>query len=167
MGFVFREIRNKSFWDKSHDQFKWLPECELIADVFKGLEARDGSLSTFAVDANLENVDRIAAAFACLRDKPSKVDYTLIPIDQVENLSPVKKTPANTADAEVNQLHLDIVNLTHSTLVKLAFLIDKCAKVRVTESKVRKLAKLGIENGNLKRESIKEKFLKDLYKEER
>ena len=164
MGFVFREIRNKSWWDKSHDQFKWLPECELTADVFKGLGATDGTLSTFLVDADLENVDRIAVAFACLRDKPSKVDYALIPMEQVESLSGFRETRAKTPDDEVNGLHLDIVNLTHSKLVKLAFMIDKCKKVRVTESKVRKLAKIGIDNGNLKREFIKDKFLEYLYK---
>lgn len=164
MEFVFREIRNKSWWDKSHDQFKWLPECELIGDVFKALGPTDGSLSIYLVGDDLDNVDRIAVAFACLRDKPSKVDYALIPIDQVKKLSPVKETPANTADDEVNALHLDIVNLTHSKLVKLAFLIDKCAKARVTESSVKRLARLGIENGNLKRDRIRKEFLEKLYK---
>lgn len=167
MSFIFREIRNKSWWDKSHAQFKWLPKEELIGDVFKALGTTDGSLSTFVVDADLEYVDRIAVAFACLRDKPSRVDYALIPIEQVENLSRVKETPANTADDEVNELHLDIVNLTHSKLVKLAFLIDKCAKKRVSESSVKRLARLGIEQGNLKRDRISEKFLQEIYKKKR
>lgn len=164
MGFVFREIRNKSWWDKSHDQFKWLPKDELIGDVFKALGTMDGSLSTFLVDADLENVDRIAVAFACLRDKPSRVDYALIPMGQVESLSTIRDTPAKTPDDKVNGLHLDIVDLTHSKLVKLAFLIDKCPKKRVTESSVKKLARLGIENGNLKRDRIRKEFLEKLYK---
>lgn len=164
MDFVFREIRNKSYWDKSHDKFGWLPQDELVADVFKALGTTDGDLSTFVVDANLKNVDRIVAAFACLRNKLAYVDYALIPLDQVKSLSAVKETPANTADDKVNGMHLDVVNLTHSKLVKLAFLIDECAKTRVSKSSVRKLAKLGIENGNLERDRICQRLLDEIYK---
>ena len=85
-------------------------------------------------------------------------------MEHVESLSAVRETPAKTPDNKVNGMHLDIVNLTHSKLVKLAFLIDKCAKARITESSVKSLARLGIENGNLRRDRISEKFLKELYK---
>ena len=164
MAFVFREIRNKSFWDKSHDQFEWLPEDELIADVFKALGTTRGDLSTFAVDSNFGNVNRIVTAFACLRDKLAHIDYALIPMDQVEVLAAIKATPARTADDKVNGMHLDIVRLTHSKLLKLALLIDRSPKTRVPKGSVKELVKLGIENGNLKRDRISKELLDEIYR---
>ena len=124
MTFLFREIENKSWWDKSQDDLTWLEEGQLVADVFKGLRTEKGTLSTYFIDAERSNESRVVAAFACTRESLQRVDYVLIPTDAVADIFKTKIIPGETADDEVNRWHRDIVDLTAQKLVELARLID-------------------------------------------
>ena len=151
MSFLFRELRNKSWWDKREDELPWLRQGELVADVFKGLGTKDGNLSTYFVNADKSNVDRVVAAYACTRNSLQRVDYVLIPLDTVADAFGLNNIAGNTADDEVNLWHHDIIELTPEKLLDLAYLIDNHRNMmtRVREKKVRKEVKEGIERGDI------------------
>ena len=98
----------------------------MLADVLRGLRTYDGDLyNTFVIDSNLTELKRVAAAFACTRQKPEFVDYVLVPIDAVETVFALRKTAGGTPDETVNKLHRDIVELTPAKLADLAYLIGQ------------------------------------------
>ncbi len=160
MAFLFREIRNKSLWDKS-DDLPWLPEGELVADVFKALGTSNGDLSTYAVDDDKSNVHRVVAAFACTRDNFQRVDYVLIPFDAVDGAFGLKKTPGATADAGVNDWHYDIIELTSQKLLNLAYLIQsfKQTMKRMPKKTVKIAVNVGIKRGNIDRNRVNRKLI--------
>ena len=140
MCFIFREIRNKSWWDKSKDELCWLEDSELVADVFKGLGTENGNLSTYFVDADKSNVSRIVAAYACTRESIQRVDYVLLPLDTLVSAFSLRCVAGKTADDLVNGWHCDIVELTSKKLSDLAYFINdhKDSMTRVALKKVEK-----------------------------
>lgn len=125
MEYLFREIGNRRWWGVDTPPPDWLPPGELLADVLRGLRTYDGDLSTFVIDSNLNELNRVAAAFACTRHKPEYLDYVLLPKSEVENAFVLQTSPGGTPDEEVNKLHLDIVHLTPRKLCDLARLIGQ------------------------------------------
>lgn len=156
MTFLFRELKNKSWWDKREDELPWLQQGEMVADVFKGLGTEDGNLSTYFIDANKSNVDRVVAAYACTRNSFQRVDYVLIPLDIVSDAFGMNTIAGNTADDKVNLWHRDIIELTPEKLLNFAYLIDNHRNMmaRVREKKVRKDVTEGLERGEIDRDRI-------------
>ncbi len=148
MKFLFREIRNKSWWDKSHEELPWLNKGELIADVFKSLGTHNGDLSTYVIEADKSNLNQVVAAYACTRESLQRVDYVLIPYEVVDNSFELKDTPGSTADDAVNSWHRDISELTPQKLLDLVYLInshrDKMTRIprKTVEKEVCKSRKL-------------------------
>ena len=151
MAFLFREIRNKSWWDKSKEELPWLGQGVLVGDVFKGLGTVDGSLSVYLINEDKSNINRVVAAYACTRNSIQRVDYDLMPTDAVTGAFRMNKIAGNTADDEVNQWHYDITELTTRSLVDFAYLIGDhlVSMTRVREKTVARAVKLGIERGYL------------------
>ncbi len=119
MPLIFREIGNKSWWDKAHDEFCWLGENELVGDVFKGVKAIKGRLSTYRLEDDKSSLQRVVAALACKRSNLENFDFVVVPENEMESSFEFLRTPGNTADALVNGLHRDIVHLTATDLMKL------------------------------------------------
>jgi len=151
VSYLFRELRNKSWWDKREDELPWLQQGELVADVFKGLGTEDGKLSTYLIEADKSNVDRVVAAYACTRNSLQRVDYVLIPLDTVAGAFGLNHIAGNTADDEVNLWHRDVIELTPEKLLNLAYLIDNHRNMmtRVREKKVRQEVKERLDCGDI------------------
>ena len=122
MAFLFRGIGNKAWWDKSRDDFSWLGEGELVADVLKSLSTVDGALSTYIVDEDKTKIDRVVAALPSGRTKIENFDYMLVPTDVVLKNFLSDNSKGRTPDSGVNEWHLDIVHLTPAKLFKLAYI---------------------------------------------
>ena len=151
MEYLFREIGNRRWWGVDAPPPNWVTHGDLLGDVLRGLRAYDGDVSTFVVDSELKQLKRVAAAFACTRPKPAYVDYVLIPVDVVEDAFLLRKTAGGTPDETVNQLHRDIIELTPTRLVKLAYLIGQF------KSEIKRISKQEIESEI--RSGIKSKFI--------
>ncbi len=121
MSFVFRSIGNKHWYsDNQLDFNEWLPEGELVADTLKELRTTRGALSVYKVDSNKQNFDRVISAYACTRNSLKDIDYVLLPLEVIEATFDISATPGQTADDEVNIMHLDIIHLSASKLLILA-----------------------------------------------
>ncbi len=160
MCYVFREIRNKSWWDKSHDELPWLKSGELVADVFKGLLTKKGSFSTYLIDEDKSNLNRVLAAYACTRDSIQRVDYVLIPLDIVVCAFRVICIPGDTADDLVNNWHCDVVELTSQRLEYFAQLVNdhRDLMVRLYPKQVEKIARQSYIQRNIDCERINPKL---------
>ncbi len=119
MPLIFREIGNKSWWDKAHDEFAWLGKDELVGDVFKGVKTIRGTLSAYWIDDDRTDLARVVAALACKRSSLENFDYVLVPANELESNFEILQTPGSTADDLVNGLHRDIVRLTAANLLNL------------------------------------------------
>jgi hypothetical protein len=164
--YVFREIRNKSWWDKSHDELPWLKCGELVADVFKGLVTKKGGLSTYLIDEDKSNLDRVLAAFACTQESIQRVDYVLIPMDRVLCAFKVVCIPGDTADDLVNSWHCDVVELTSHRAEDFARLIDdnRDSMVRVLPKDVKNIVCNARDQRNIDCDLVNQKLKPKLEK---
>ncbi len=122
MPLIFREIGNKSWWDKAHDEFCWLGDEELVGDVFKGVKTIKGTLSTYRIEDEQSSLQRVVAALACKRSSLENFDFVVVPENEMETSFDFLRTPGNTADELVNGLHRDIVRLTAADLMTLVLI---------------------------------------------
>lgn len=121
MTFAFRSVGNKHWYSSDQPDFKgWLPEGELVADSLKGLGTTGGSLSVYRVDTAKLNFDRVISAYACTRNILQDIDCVLVPLTAIEANFDLASIPGNTADDEVNLMHLDIRHISATKLVLLA-----------------------------------------------
>ena len=125
MSFVFRSIGNKHWYSDNQPDFsEWLPDGELVADALKELRTTRGSLSVYIVDTNKGNLDRVLSAYACTRNSVNDIDYVLMPLEVIEETFDIAPTSGQTADDEVNKVHLDIERLSVSKLLLLAHIFQ-------------------------------------------
>ncbi len=156
MAFLLRGIGNKAWWDKSRDDFSWLGEDDLIADVLKSLGAVGGALSTYVVDEERTKIDRVVAALASRRGKIENFDYILAPVDVVLKNFRSDNTTGKTPDSEVNAWHLDIVHLTPAKLTQLAYIFrnHKEALCRMPRPSVKSALQTSKNHGFLDMEKV-------------
>ena len=160
MIYLFHDIKQKALWERDRCYYPWLQEGELVADVFKGLRASDGTLSTYIIDAEKTRLNRVAAALVCTRANFQHVDYVLLPFDDIAKAFRLCEKPGNTADEVVNGWHVDIVHLTPARLLDLAYLIFDHRHLldRVEEKVVKSEIRTGIDSGFLDCNKIKSKL---------
>ncbi len=156
MAFLLRGIGNKAWWDKSRDDFSWLGEDDLIADILKSLGTVGGALSTYVVDEDKTKVDRVVAALASGRSKIENFDYMLVPVDVVLKSFRSDNTTGKTPDFEVNEWHLDIIHLTPAKLFQLAYILrdHKEALCRVPKPNVKSALQTSKNHGFLDMEKV-------------
>lgn len=164
MAFLLRGIGNKAWWDKSRDDFPWLGEDELIADVLKGLGTVGGALSTYVVNEDKTKVDRVVAALASGRTKIENFDYMLAPVDVVLKNFQSDNTNGETPDSEVNGWHMDIVHLTPAKLFQLAYILrnHKESLSRMPKSEVKSALQTSKDKGYLDMNKVSEKVKLEL-----
>ncbi len=164
MAFLLRGIGNKAWWDKSRDDFSWLGEDDLIADVLKSLSTVNGALSTYIIDEDKTKIDRVVAALASGRTKIENFDYMLVPIDVVLKNFRSDNTKGKTPDFKVNEWHLDIVHLTPAKLVQLAYILrnHKESLSRMLKPEVKSALQTGKDKGYLDMSKVSEKVKLEL-----
>ena len=166
MALFLRELGNKSWWDKAHDEFSWLEKDDFVGDIFKSLKTTKGKLSIFVIDNEMSNLDRVIAALACGRTGLDNFDYVLVPEEQIVGNFKVCTTGGDTLDDVVNGLHRDIARLTAASVMDLAIVFRTYMNnmKRRNPSTVRQLINASISAGSLEKERIDDNLRKKLEK---
>jgi hypothetical protein len=121
--YLLRKFSNKDAWAEVEASRLWEQgDCpaEALVQVF---DNRAG-VSTWRVRTE-EEVERVIAAQAFMRGTIGDFAYCLIDEDVFRKDGiKLKNTPAKTIDKQVNDLHVDIVNLSAHQLIRLAYRIN-------------------------------------------
>ena len=165
MPLIFREIGNKSWWDKAHDEFCWLGDGELVGDVFKGVKTIKGTLSIYLLDDDQTNLARIVAALACKRRSLENFDFVLVPEIAIETEFEILRTTGTTADDLVNDLHRDLVKLTAGKLLKLVTIFGEhmSAMTRLYRDEVKDAILESLELESLRENDVNSGVKKHLF----
>lgn len=128
------------------------------ADALKNFKTISNALSVFIAD-DQDKLTRILAAIAAGGSKPDKVDYAIFDAIILErNGIHYEKCPGDTADEEVNKLHVDLKNLTAVQVSSLAQSIkDEGNLNRLSKTKIIKAITDGLNNNFLNRENVRVK----------
>jgi|SRR5713101_5990929 len=123
MAYLLRKFSNKDAWAEVESSPLWEQgDCpaEALVQVF---DTR-GGVSTWRVSTE-EDVERVIAAQAFMRGTIGDFAYCLIDEEILRKDGiKLKNTPAKTMDKGVNDLHVDIVDLTAQQIIRLAHPIN-------------------------------------------
>lgn len=159
MSYIFRKV-DKPWWYKDQrDQFEWLKDGELVADILcEEMATVNGTLSVYLLDEGKSQLDRIVAALACTRNYLQNLDYVIFRQDDLNQVFSLEDSLGETPDSLVNNLHRDIVHLTPALVNDLTYRIrDRRESIcRCTRSKVKKKILQEINNGHIDVGQLKE-----------
>ncbi len=167
MAYVLRKVEKTWWYKDQRDQFEWLTEGELLADILCAEMATvNGMLSVYFLDAEKSYLDRVVAAIACTRNYLQNLDYVLIPEADLKGVYFIENTPGETPDRFVNELHRDVVHLTPSLLNGLTYKIRDCRAsiCRYKRNKLKRTILQEIRNGNIDPNRLKEPLRTSLSK---
>lgn len=152
MTLILRKLQQKRYWD----QAPWLGAHDVQADATKCLTTKENELSVFKIDNQMQ-VRRVVAALALTRDNLAYVDLAIIPESVLKKCGIKRdKNPAGTPDLEVNEWHLNLVELTAAKIANLASAIRSDGKItRCQQSHVQAAIKDSLCFGQVEMEKIK------------
>lgn len=138
----------------------------LQADALKNFETKENAFSVYEVENELTDIERILAAIAGTRDNVQEVEYASFDSNLLEEHEiKTKKIKGATADDEVNNLHIDLIDLTAKQLYLLASSIQKDGKlIRILKKEIGRKITEGLKEGYLDKKKINEKLLPKLTK---
>ena len=148
MPLLLRAIR-KSRWNK--DNFPWLTQGDIQADLLGDLVTSNNTLSVWLVQDDKSNLNEVITALASNRNTISNLDYTIFDISLLENINiRLEVNEGNTPHDKANRWHRDLIELTANNIVNLAesLLINSCIE-RVLEKKILNLIKDAVANGQI------------------
>ena len=121
MGILLRKLDRIQTWDLDHRApFPWLRAGEFQADPLGDLNTSGNAISVYEIDENEENLTQVAGALSVSRGRYDRFDYVLFPESVVSELGlRLVNTLGQTADAQVNQCHRDISEISSHRLVEL------------------------------------------------
>lgn len=152
MSYIFRKVHRPWWYKDRRDEFKWLEDGELVADILRDEVATfGGKLSTYVIDKDKKRLRRVIAAMASTRDSVQNFDYVLFPESELLNRYKFCSSAGDTPDAVVNQWHIDLIRFTPSSLVEFVYsLRDRRDKiVRLNKKKVESAILDGIGYGHI------------------
>jgi hypothetical protein len=115
----------------------WLPAGEATADEVTNLKTSNNELSVYAVSRDDTTAFRVATALAASRQKLQDFDYILFEDAVLIGLDiRVKSSSGTTPDAEVNTWHSDLIQLSGTTLARLAAELRKLPKGRFLKERL-------------------------------
>ena len=124
---IFRKLSQKRHWDRP----PWLGAGDSQADAAKCLRTEENKLSVFRLEDSDVQTERVVAALALTRDNFAEVDVAIAPEKVLEACGiQHAKVPARTPDSEVNDWHLDLVELTVAKIAELATAIRTEGRIR-------------------------------------
>ncbi len=138
----------------------------LQADALKNFRTKENALSVYEVQNELTDIQRILAAIAGTRDNVQEVEYATFDSNLLEELEiKTNKIKGDTADDTVNNLHIDLIDLTAKQVCLLASSIQKAGELtRMLKKKIGKKIIEGLKEGYLNKNKINEKLLPKLAK---
>jgi hypothetical protein len=165
MPLVFRMINSRVRWYKGLPP-SWLEtpdDCP--ADSLNDFRTHDNSLSTFIVDDDRSNLNRIVAALAGTRPDIDKLDYLLFDLQTLSTSSVrTKKSRGDTPDEKVNEWHVDIIEVSGFKLVRLisAIRAGQYQTGRFLPKEIRQLIEQGVNSGEINRERLQAKIREEI-----
>ena len=132
MAEVFRKLRAKSSWYSQ----PWLPPGAVQADAARCLVTDRNGLSVYKLEDPDEQLKRLIAAIAASRNSVVQLDYAIFP-ESILTQCQIKQVqePGELADNEVNQWHVDLVDLSFGKLAEFASAIKKEGKIKRYQKK--------------------------------
>lgn len=158
MSILFRKLERKVYMNpqKAHEL------GGLQADALKNFKTKENAFSVYEVENELTDIERILAAIAGTRDNVQEVEYASFDSNLLEEHEiKTKKIKGDTADDEVNNLHIDLIDLTAKQLYLLASSIQKDGKlIRILKKEIGRKITEGLKEGYLdKKKLMKNYFL--------
>ena len=162
MSILFRKLQKKLFMDPQ----KAKELGGLQADALKNFTTMENALSLWEIQNELNDIERILAAIAGTRDNVQEVEYATFDSKILEELEiKTNKIRGDTADDKVNNLHIDIIDLTAKQVYLLASSIQKDGELRrILKNKIGRKITENLKVGYLDKRKIDEKLLPKLAK---
>ncbi len=153
MPLLLRAIR-KSRWNK--DNFPWLTQDDIQADLLGDLVTSNNTLSVWLVQDDKSNLNEVITALASNRNTISNLDYAIFDISLLESINiKLEVNEGNTHYDKSNRWHRDLIELTANKIVKLAESMLKNSSIeRVLEKKISDLIKGAVDNGQIDKEKL-------------
>ena len=160
---IFRKLSQKRHWDRP----PWLGAGDIQADAAKCLRTEDNKLSVFRLEDSDVQTERVVAALALTRDNLAHVDLAIAPEKVLEACGiQHAMVPARTPDSEVNDWHLDLVELTVAKIAELATAISTEGRIRrYYEADVKAAIQKSLRTDYIVVEHIKPKLVQSLKKD--
>ncbi len=138
----------------------------LQADALKNFKTTENKLSVYQI----ENIDdrtlviRVLAAIAAGRDKPGEIDYAIFDSMILKKVGiNVEQIEGDTADQEINKLHLDLTQLKAEQILFLAEYVQKEGILeRISKREITQSLTTGLEKGKLLKSKVNLKLLNKL-----
>jgi hypothetical protein len=151
---LLRTIK-KSRWNK--DNFPWLTQDDIQADLLGDLVTSKNALSVWLVQDDKSNLNEVITALASNRDTVSNLDYTIFDVNLLLDINiKIEINEGKTPYEKANRWHRDLIELTANKIVKLAeSLLKHSSKERILEREILNLIKVAVSNGQIEREKLK------------
>lgn len=138
---------------------------DVQADAISDLRTSKNALSVWQVNDDHTNIDRIVAALAAGRMNLDKLDYALIDAETLDelNIGIVQKRGRSLDDRANDLWHYDLTELTGTSLVNLAFMIqEKAMFVRVQKARIGSVIEASVRHGFIDSSRLKDGLRKAL-----
>ena len=147
MTLLFRKLDNRRHWDRQN----WLKASAAPADALNDLRTKQNLLSVFTIKNKEEGLTRVIGACALTRDHVAHFDFAIVSHRILKRLTiDVSDSSGATPDPEVNEWHLDLVNLSGPKLASLAGKISREGQIiRYTKEEVKKSIKKSLDSGHI------------------
>ena len=159
---IFRKLNHKRHWDEE----QWLSAGDVKSDATKCLQTVENTLSVFVLEKPEEQMDRVVAALALTRGNLGQVDVAIVPEEILEKCEIKRdRVQAETPDSEVNQWHIDLVELTVDKIAKFASAIKSEGQIkRYAHKAVKTAIQQSLTTNCIDVEQINEEFISTLIK---
>ena len=155
-------LNQRRHWDEE----PWLSAKDVQSDATKSLQTVKNKLSVFILEKPDEQMDRVVAALALTRSRLSQVDVAIIP-EEVLEMCEIKRdrVPGKTPDSEVNQWHIDLVELTVGKIAEFASAIKSDGTImRYVPTDVTTAIQQSLDTNSIVVEQINEELIPSLEK---
>lgn len=142
----------------------WLAPGEFQANAFKDLEPASNALSVYRCGGDQETVGRIAAALTVKKGNLDDFGYALIDPDELDRhgITMDSSEKGNTDFAFVNDLHVNLVQLSGTQLCAIAQIVYRSTRDELDEDDVLRFIKMSIDRNDLLVEKMPQHIRKHL-----
>ena len=159
---IFRKLSQKRYWDRT----PWLGADDAQADTPRCLKTNENRLSIFVLEEPEVQMERVVAALALSRDSLAHLDLAIAP-ETVLEVCRIQgdRVQAKTPDSEVNEWHIDLVELTATKIAELARAIKSEGEIkRYNLGDVKEAIRKSLNTNYIVAEQINGKLVQSLEK---
>ena len=159
---IVRMLSQKRHWDNK----QWLGTNDAQGDTTKCLLTKENKLSIFLLEEPSVQIERVVAALALNKENISNIDLAIAPEKVLATCGIDRdKVQANTPDIEVNEWHLDLVELTVNKIAKFATTIKREGEIkRYHEAYVKKAIQKSLNTDYIATAKISGNLIRSLKK---